>query len=148
MTYSGQVVIDADITEHGWEVTLRYSPEDAISAWSGLAGDLELTAIAHSIGNAVVKALIADKNEQVKDLHGTLNPNFNENTHRFKMYVKYPDLEEEPGWAYKLEVIDTKYLDSDGHPVSSIAGGDNYNQAFKRASEMVEEARNADHCIF
>jgi hypothetical protein len=87
-------------------------------------------------------------NDDLYDLYGTVNPAFHEGMKRFKIYYKRPELDEEPGWRYKLEVIDNKYLDSDGFPINAIAGGNNYNEAFERAKAMTEQALNTDHCIF
>ena len=83
-----------------------------------------------------------------KDANGTLNPAYTEGTTRFVLYVKDHEPDEEPGWQFKIEVMDHKYLDSDSLPITAIAGGDTWAGVFARASVMVTEALDADHCTF
>lgn len=84
------------------------------------------------------------------DRHGTIHPAWSEldKTPRFKIWVREHEPNEEPGWRYKLEVVDRKYQDSDGYQISSIAGGDSWQDAFAAAAAMVDMALNSDHCIF
>ena len=63
--YSEQIIVDADVTEHGWEVIVRFDAESMEAGWSAAEdvplGDDELRALAPQIGEAIVEALIADK---------------------------------------------------------------------------------------
>lgn len=82
------------------------------------------------------------------DTHGTLNPAYDESRARFRLYVQAVEPDEEPDWTHKVLVMDHKYLDSEGFPIDTIAGGDTWKRAFVVAAEMVERALNSDTCIF
>jgi hypothetical protein len=84
----------------------------------------------------------------VSDPYGTPHPTFNVNEPRFCIWVQTHDESEEDGWHYQLEVVDKKYQDSDGFPISSIAGGNSWSEAFNKAGEWVQRALVTDHCIF
>ena len=59
--YSGQLIIDADYnTADGWEIVLRFDPENCEGSWSGLI-DAQLPDL---IGDAAAEALIADRDQQ------------------------------------------------------------------------------------
>lgn len=60
--YSGQMIIDADVTEHGWDIVLRFSPDDMEAGWSGIH-DNGLRLLAPAIGTAIVEALIHDRKD-------------------------------------------------------------------------------------
>jgi len=66
VNYTGQMIVDADVTPLGWEIVLRFGPEDMEAAWSASQdaplGDEELHVLAPHIGEAIVKALIRDRN--------------------------------------------------------------------------------------
>jgi len=84
-----------------------------------------------------------------RDLHGSLNPDWNgELQSRFKITVRGYEPEDESDWRYKLDVMDRKYLDSDGLPIYSIAGGRSWADAFARAHDFVVRALNTNNCIF
>ena len=95
--------------------------------------------------NRKMYELLHGKNE---DRYGTLHPEFNIHEPRFAVWVRTHDESEEDGWRYQLEVVDKKYQDSEGFPISSIAGGNLWAEVFERAGEWVQRALVTDHCIF
>jgi hypothetical protein len=82
------------------------------------------------------------------DAYGTERSVFDPSAVRFGVQVIGHEPDEEPGWRYKLRVIDLKYNDSDGYPIDAIAGGDSWPEAFTRAGNMVEQALANERCIF
>jgi hypothetical protein len=86
--------------------------------------------------------------ERTGDRYGTPHPAFNINEPRFSIWVRTHDESEEDGWRYQLEVVDKKYQDSDGFPISSIAGGNSWDEAFTVAASWVTTALATDRCIF
>jgi hypothetical protein len=68
---------------------------------------------------------------------------------RFSVHPhREPDPNEEEGWEYKLEVTDNKYLDSDNLPVTAISGGSTWQEAGKRAGDMIDKALKSTICTF
>jgi hypothetical protein len=97
----------------------------------------------------VLNDMIAYYFNRNRDKHGTIHPDWNgSDENRFKIWVRGHEPDEEAGWRYKLEVVDNKYQDSDGFPISSIAGGDSWTEAFQTAQHFVETALQSDTCIF
>lgn len=60
MTFSSQLIIDADEGQHGWEIVLRFDAESMEVAWTDLDDD-ELRNLAPAIGSALVEAIIAER---------------------------------------------------------------------------------------
>lgn len=58
--FSTQLIIDADWTEHGWEIMLRFTPEDMVTGWSGLS-DVQLAGI---FGSEAALALINERDRK------------------------------------------------------------------------------------
>lgn len=82
------------------------------------------------------------------DSYGMLHPKYEPGQPRFHIWVRGHERDEESGWQYKLEVTDRKYQDSDGFPISSIAAGDSWTEAFQVAQHFVETALQSESCIF
>jgi hypothetical protein len=55
--YSGQLIIDADMTDHGWEIMLRWDSTSAEAAWS----EVDDETLPDLIGGEAAAALIADR---------------------------------------------------------------------------------------
>jgi hypothetical protein len=58
--YDGQLIIDADMTDFGWEIVLRFDAESMETAWS----DLSDAQLPEAIGAAAAAALIADRDRK------------------------------------------------------------------------------------
>lgn len=64
--YDGQLIIDADHGPDGWEIVVRFDADSTEAGWSayeeGVPLDDEvLRGLAPDIGQAIVNALIADR---------------------------------------------------------------------------------------
>lgn len=55
--YSGQLIIDADMTDYGWEIALRFDADSAEAVWS----DVDDETLPDLIGGEAAAALIADR---------------------------------------------------------------------------------------
>lgn len=127
------------------EVLLSFGRQanDVAANWLGY----EAWMVIADVPEAVL-AELSNRNIPI-DAHGTIHPEWNgSNENRFKLWVRGHEPDEEDGWRYKLEVVDTKYQDSDNYPISSIAGGNSWTEAFQTAQHFVETALKSDHCIF
>src|SRR4051812_36604706 len=58
--FSTQLIIDADEGQHGWEIVLRFGPDDMEASWTDIDDD-QLRKAAGHIGTAIVEAVIADR---------------------------------------------------------------------------------------
>lgn len=63
MQHSDEIIIDADYTNHTWEIVARHGPEDMVGAWTDLTDD-QLRVKASLIGERLIEELIAVKNRQ------------------------------------------------------------------------------------
>lgn len=59
--FSTQLIVDADRTEHGWEIVLRFDAEGMEAAWTGVS-DEGLSDVAHELGVAVIDAILRERN--------------------------------------------------------------------------------------
>ena len=60
--FDTQRIIDADWTKDGWEIMIRFTAEDAETAWSGVS-DTELPNI---LGSFIAQSLIAERTQHDK----------------------------------------------------------------------------------
>ena len=92
---------------------------------------------------------IADGRLNHIDMNGMRNQEWDGNIEsRFEFNFHSYDPQDEDEWKYKIELTDNKFLDSDGLPITAIAGGVTYSLAMKRASEMIGSALEHSNCIF
>lgn len=92
---------------------------------------------------------IADGRLNHIDMNGVRNQEWDGNIEsRFEFNFHSYDPQDEDEWKYKIELTDNKFLDSDGLPITAIAGGVTYSLAVKRASEMIGSALEHSNCIF
>lgn len=59
--YSTELIIDADMTDHGWEIVVRFDAESMEAAWTDVS-DADLPGC---IGEAMAATLIADRDRSV-----------------------------------------------------------------------------------
>lgn len=60
--FSTEVIIDADLSETGWEIVVRLDAESVEAAWSDLS-DAQLQSVSAAIGRTVVDSIIAVHDE-------------------------------------------------------------------------------------
>lgn len=58
--FSSELIIDVDEGQHGWEIVVRFGPDDMVVGWTDI-DDAELLTLAPNIGAAVVEAILAER---------------------------------------------------------------------------------------
>jgi hypothetical protein len=91
--YSGQMIVDADMTRQGWEIVLRFDAESAEAGWAATnenvyLDDDALRVMAPHIGTTIIEALIADRKQQ------EVTPGYRESLRTFRDLLEQENLDE------------------------------------------------------
>lgn len=59
MHFETQLIIDADRGDDGWEIVVRFGPEDCEAAFTDMS-DAELQALAPNLGEVIIAAILRE----------------------------------------------------------------------------------------